>query len=162
MATKAIKTEIYYNKRTIMRKVTRFVTVPAGTVVFLDNGNDQFTRQYFEAETTERCELINDRPLAVKINGIEYTVPDARLDDMSVWQDRQYYLNYEDEEPGDEVRRGCWSIGKNDFLDLIECYNPSGYKLRTRAEFSTVWSKSYIPSALDILEVIAACKKERS
>ena len=145
-----------------MRKVTRFVTVPAGTVVFLDNGDDQYTRQYFETETTERCELINDRPLAVKIHGIEYTVPDARLDDMSVWQTRQYYLNYEDEDPGDEIRRGYWPIGENDFLDLIECFNPYGWKLRTRADFSVVWSKPYKPSTLDIKVVSAACEKVKS
>lgn len=145
-----------------MRKVTRFVTVPARTVVFLDNGDDQYTRQYFELETTERCELINDRPLAVKIHCIEYTVPDARLAGGWIEQSLQYDLNYEDEDPGDEIRRKCWPIGENDYLDLIECFNPPGWKLRTRADFSVVWSNPYKPGILDINKVIAACKKERS
>ena len=145
-----------------MRKVTRFVTVPAGTVVFLDNGDDQFTRQYFELETTERCELINDRPLAVKIHCNEYTVPDARLVGGWVEQDLNYELQYEDQDPGDEIRRECWPIGENDFLDLIECFNPPGWKLRTRADFSTVYTTRNKPSLTTIKEVIAACKKERS
>lgn len=145
-----------------MKKVTRFVTVPAGTVVFCESGYPVTFNQYFELETTERCELINDHPLDVKINGNQYTVPDARLVGGSIEQSLNYELQYEDEGPGDEVRRECWPIGENDYLDLIECFNPPGWKLRTRADFSVVWSKPYEPSIFDIEKVIAACKKERS
>ena len=133
--------------------------------MFLDNGDDQFTRQYFELETTMYCELINDHPnrFTVQINDNQYTVPDAHLDGAPwVYQSRPYDLNYEDEGPGDEIRREYWPIKENDFLDLIECFNPPGWKLRTRADFSTVYTTRNKPSLTTIKEVIAACKKERS